>query len=159
MEYAQAQKFLTLFAPALVTAGATATSRIDLLGCDSATIWVNVVQGNTATIASGDGLTISVKASDDTNVSTFATVAANKTAIKTTENAYYTINAKNVGKRYLLVSVIPGTTGVTNEQATVAINGALNKLEQSPANTSQMLVGTSVTLPASNTNDVVTVVV
>lgn len=159
MEYAQAQKFMTLFAPAAVTAAATATSRIDLLGADSATIWVNVVLGNTATIASCDGVTISVKASDDTNATTFATVAANLTSKKTTCDAYYTINAKNVGKRYLLVSAIPGTSGVSNETATIAINGALQKLEQSPASTSQMLVGTSVTLPASNTNDVVTIVV
>lgn len=158
MNQDQAKQYLTLFAPAAVTAAATASSRIDTLGSDYATISVAVSLGATATIASSDGVTISVLHSDNTNASTFVTLAANKTAIKTSENAYYTVDTR-AAKRYLRVTCSPGTSGVTNEHATVAILGTLGKLEKKPDSTGDMLVGTTVTLPASNTNDVVTLIV
>lgn len=158
MIHDQSKKYMTLFAPAAVTAAATASSRIDLLGSDYATLNIAVSLGATATIASSDGVTVSVLHSDNTNASTFATIAANLTSKKTSFDAYYTIDTKAV-KRYLRCTVTPGTSGVTNEHATVAILGTLGRLEQKPGSTSDMLVGTSVTLPASNTNDVVTIVV
>jgi len=158
MIHDQAKQYLTLVAPAAFTNGATASSRVDLLGADHATLHIDVSLGATATIASADGVTVSVLHSDNTNASTFATVAANLTGKKTSFNAIYNIDTKTKG-RYLRVTVTPGTSGVSNEVATVAVNGSLSRLEQKPGSTSDMLVGTSVSLPASNTNDVVTIVV
>lgn len=158
MKHDQAKQYMCLVAPAAFTNGATASSRVDLLGADYATVNINVALGNTATIASADGVTVSVLTSDNTNASTFATVAANLTSKKTSFNAVYNIDTKTA-KRYLRVTVTPGTSGVSNEVATVAVNGMLGMLEKKPDATSDMLVGTSVTLPASNTNDVVTIVV
>lgn len=130
------------------TNGNTATARIDMLGAGVAEIAISVTfPSNTSTIASADGVTISVLSSNDTNASNFATVASNKTGIKVEQAHYYLIN-NQTGKRYVDVKVNPGTGGVSNELAVIGIGYSLGRLQDGPSSTSEMLA-------TNTTNDTV----
>lgn len=132
------------------TNGNTATCRFDLLGVDSAEISVSVTfPSNTSTIASADGVKIEVLSSDVTNATTFATVAANKTGIKVQQAHHYLINNQS-GKRYVDVKVTPGTSGVSNELAVVAVAASFARLNDGPSSTSEMLT-------TNSTNDTVVI--
>lgn len=149
MQRMQAETESILVYPAAYTNGNTAAANLDTLGADVAKIRVAISLGNTATIASSDGTIVRLASSDDTNASTFTTVTADRSGIKTSEEVTFVVN-QATGKRYLRVSVIPGTSGVSNEVATVSVTGTLGRLEEGPSNTTAMVSG--------NTNSVVTIV-
>lgn len=130
--------------PAAVTAANTAAVTIDTLGADSCKVRVAISLGSTATVASGDGTIVRLASSDVTHTSSFATLVADQSGIKTSKQVVYHVNTAT-GKRYLRLSVIPGTSGVTNEHATVAVFSTLGRLEEGPSNTTAMMTG--------NTND------
>lgn len=130
--------------PAAYTNGNTAASTVDTLGGDSIKIRVAISLGATATIASSDGTIVRLASSDVTHTSSFSTLVADQSGIKTSKQVVYHVNPAT-GKRYLRVSVIPGTSGVSNEVATVAVFSTLGRLEEGPSNTTAMMTG--------NTND------
>jgi len=148
--------------PQAVTHTGTLTVRFDTLGADFATVRVPITLSNTVTIASADGLTITLKESDDTNSSNYATFTSGgitagavmskvKVAAGTAQAvAFVDLRAR---KRYLICLVIPGTSGVTNEDATVAVGCTLSRLEQSPHSTTM----TDVIPIGGSTNDVAVV--
>ena len=132
------------------TNGNTASARFDLLGADSAEISVSVTfPSNTSTIASADGVKIEVLSGDSTNATTFTTVAANKTGIKVAQAHHYLINNQS-GKRYVDVKVSPGTSGVSNELAVIAVHGVLSRVNDGPSSTSEMQT-------TNSTNDTVVI--
>jgi trehalose-6-phosphatase len=143
MIHAQNGKDVVALSPASVTAGATAAVNIDTKGADYATIRVAYALGNTATIASSDGVTVKLTESTDTNPSNATTFVADKTGGKLSREVLYHIDTKTTRKRYLRLSVIPGTSGVSNETAVVAAFATLTRNENSPTATNDMVGGTS----------------
>lgn len=128
--------------PATVTAAATATALIDTLGADYATVRVMIGNIAQATIASADGVTVKLTELDDTNQSNATTIVANRTGIKFGRVVRYEVDTR-ARKRYLLLSVIPGTSGVTNEHVPVAAISTLSRKEQAPASTAAMTAATN----------------
>ncbi len=130
--------------PASVTNGATSAVNIDTLGADYATIRVALSNIATTGTASADGVTVKLTECDNTNTSAFVAIStiADRTAIKFGREIRYEVNTK-YRKRYLRLSVIPGTSGVTNEPVTVAAFATLSRVDQSPASTSTMVAGTN----------------
>jgi hypothetical protein len=102
-----------VLSPQIVTDGATVTARVDTLGCDYVTL--QIVLGpelNTNAI----GPTISVLSSDDTEVSNFATLIANRTDEDLTSGRMvrYDIDTKTK-KRYLRLTVTADGTSTHND--------------------------------------------
>ena len=145
---AQAVVEKTLIDAVAQTAGVTTDGFIDCLDADYAVLRVNVTKGNTATIASADGATVSVVHSTDSNYSNGVTVAANKTALKLTQTARYAVDMRGK-RRFLVARVISGTAGATNDNEVICAVGTLSRLAQSPSSTSGMQTG--------NTNDTFTI--
>jgi hypothetical protein len=137
MNEAQAMKHSVLLNPQAMTAGATQTANLDCLGADYSTIHATVALGATATIASSDGTTVKLLSSDDTNATNFATIKS-FTGIKASQNVVFHTDTR-VGKRYLRISVTTGTSGVTNEAATVSSIGTLSRLEAIPSSAAGMV--------------------
>jgi hypothetical protein len=133
-----------LISPAAITNGATSSANLDTVGAAYASIRVCVSNIAQATIASADGISIKLQESDDTNASNFATFTgfATKTGIKLAQEVRYEIDCK-ARKRYLRVSLIGGTSGVTNEPFTACVVGTLSRLQQAPAGTAVMVAGTT----------------
>ena len=120
-----------LIAPVAKTSSTTTTANLDCLGAAYATIRVALASEiNTNAV----GPTLSLLASDDTVVSNFATVVADRTA-----EAF--VNAKEItygvdlrgGKRYLRLSV--STATATNDDITLAAIATLSRKYQQPAGT------------------------
>lgn len=145
----QNSTFTSLIDPVAMTNGETQAATLDCKGADYATVRITMTKGSTGTVASADGATFRLASSDVTHTSSFVTVTADRTAIKLTQTGTYLVDMKTK-KRYLRASAITGTSGVSNENATVAIHATLSRLESAPTATNDMTTG--------NTNDAVTIV-
>lgn len=110
---------------------ATTTGNFDTIGGDHADILIGfAAELNT----NGVGPTISILSSDDTVVTNFVTVVANRTAedLATAKLVRYSVDTKTA-KRYLRVSVTTATA--TNDNMSFAAIGVLSRLGLRPANT------------------------
>ncbi len=131
-----------VISPASVTNGATSAVNIDCINADYATIRVALGNIAQATIASADGATIKLTELEDTNPSNATTFVADRTGIKFAREVRYEVDLK-ARKRYLRLSVIPGTSGVTNEPVIASAIVTLGRNTQEPASTSAMVSGTN----------------
>lgn len=135
-----------ILAPQAMTNSATVTANWDTNGegsyaqlriCLASEINTNAV-----------GPTISLLESDDTVVSNFATIVADRATEDITNAKFVTYHVDLRGrKRYLRLSVSTDTT--TNDDVTVAAVGTLSHLRTGPTSTTDM---------AASTNDAVVVV-
>ncbi len=142
MKRSQLNTDTLLISPVSVTNTNTATANLDTIGAAYATIRVALANIAQATIASADGVTIALSESDDTQVSNFTTVVANRTGIKVGREVRYEVDLKG-RKRYLRLAVTPGTSGVTNEPVIVAAFGTLSIKENARTSTAAMVAGTN----------------
>lgn len=119
-----------------LTDGATVTANVDCLGASYVVLQVNVSseEGTDATNA-----TLSVLASDDTNVSNFATVATNLSLdLLTAKNNTY---CGKPPKRYMRVAYTAGTG--TGSNSSVGAVAQLLRLSEGPSNTTDMVNATN----------------
>lgn len=130
-----------LLAPQGITAAATAHGYLDTKGAAYATIRVATGNIAQATIVSADGVTISLQESDDGTAS-LATIVANRTGIKFGREVRYEIDLKG-RKRYLRLSVIPGTSGATNDAVTAVAFATLSIKEDARTSAAAMVSGTN----------------
>lgn len=146
MIHAQNTKDVVLVASAAVTSAQTATANLDTMGADYATIRINLgIEKNT----NGIGPTISLKESDDTTVTNFATFNSD---FSITGAADDLVAAKEIlwhvdtktRKRYLRLTVTTATA--TNDDIVVGAVATLSRLANGPASTSGMV---------NTTNDIV----
>jgi len=142
MIHSQSHTDTMAISPAAITNGATSAVNIDTLGADYATIRVGLSNIAQATIASADGVTVKLTESDDTNASNATTFVADRTGIKFGREVRYEVDTR-ARKRYLRLSVIPGTSGATNEPVTAVAFATLSRKEQAPASTATMVAGTN----------------
>ena len=137
MIHAQNQKATLLLAPQAMTNSATVTANFDTIDATTLT------KGNYATIrihlaseinTNAVGPTISLLGSDDTVVTNFATITADRDteAFVTAKTIVYHVDLRGQ-KRYLRLSVSTDTT--TNDNVTVAAEGILTRNNQAPAST------------------------
>src|SRR6185295_7711486 len=122
---AQKQTVSLMLAPASQTNSATRTANLDCLGADYAQIIISLASAiNTNAI----GPTISLLESDDTVVTNFATIVANRTAeaITTAKPAVYGVDLR-ARKRYLRLAVTTETT--TNDNVTMSVVALLSRKE------------------------------
>ena len=120
-----------LLAPQAMTNSATVTANLDCKGAAAATIRIGLAaELNTNAI----GPTISLLESDDTVVTNFATVTADRTAedITSAKEITYSVDLRG-RKRYLRLSVTTETT--TNDNVTVASIATLSRQTERPAGT------------------------
>lgn len=118
-----------LFATAVATS-ATQTANLDCRGADWATIrLLFLAETNTNAI----GPTLSLKESDDTVVTNFATVATDIAGsdgyLASAKEVRYEVDLRG-RKRYLRLSIAPGTA--TNDGITVAAVATLSRKEKTP---------------------------
>lgn len=128
-----------------MTNSATTTANLDCMGAEWATILIPfAIELNT----NGVGPTISLQESDDTVVTNFATIVANRTAedLAVKKLVKYEVDLR-ARKRYLRLSVTTATA--TNDNVTFVAVGTLSRLAAAPASTSDMV---------ASTNDVVVLV-
>ena len=113
----------------LMTNSKTQTANFDCLDADYATIRVSLgSEINTNAI----GPTVSILQADVTNVSSFATVVADQTAVDITTGNVMTYGFDmRSKKRYLRLSVSTETT--TNDNVTVSAIGTLSRNRVNPA--------------------------
>lgn len=116
-----------LVAPQAMTNSATVTANLDTLGASYATIRIALASEiNTNAI----GPTLSLLGSDDTVVTNFATVVADRTAEDITDAASVSYGVDLRGqKRYLRLSVTTETT--TNDDVTVGAVATLSRQHES----------------------------
>jgi len=117
-----------LVAPQSVTNGATVTAMLDTLGAKYAVIQLGIASEiNTNAV----GPTLALKELDTTVVTSFATFnssfARSSEDITAAKLVTYHVDLKG-RKRYLLLSVTPGTA--TNDVITIAAVSRLSRLEQ-----------------------------
>jgi len=147
MIQAQTFKRTLMVTPRAMTNSATVTANLDCIGADYATI---VVALKSEINTNAVGPTISLLASDDTTVTNFATVVADRTAeaFVNGKQIVYQIDRRSStsgrNKRYLRISVTTATA--TNDDITVGVIGELSRLKEMPGSTSEMV---------GSTNDVV----
>ncbi len=142
MIHAQNMTDTLVISPASVTNGATSAVNIDTSGADWATIRVLLANITTTGVASADGVTVKLTESNDTNASNATTFVADRTGIKFGREVRYEVDTR-IRKKYLRLSVIPGTSGVTNEPVTVAAVATLSRLESTPTSATAMVAGTN----------------
>jgi hypothetical protein len=120
-----------LLAPQAMTNSATVTANLDCQGAAYATVRVALASEiNTNAV----GPTLSLLESDDTVVTNFATVTADRTAEDITGAKEVTYGVDMRGrKRYLRLSVSTETT--TNDNVTVAAVATLSRQTERPAGT------------------------
>jgi hypothetical protein len=121
-----------MIAPVAMTNTATQTANLDTSGAGYCTIRVCLASAiNTNAV----GPTLSLKQSDDTVVTNFATVVADLTAVSIAakREVLYGVDLRGK-KRYLRISCTTATA--TNDNVTVAVVGTLSKLENGPNGTS-----------------------
>lgn len=112
-----------LIAPQAMTNSATVTANLDTIGSDYATIRIALAsEVNTNAV----GPTLSLLESDDTVVTNFATVVADRTAedITGAVSVDYAVDLRGK-KRYLRLTVSTDTT--TNDDVTVAAIATLSR--------------------------------
>ncbi len=138
MIHEQNTKATLLLAPQAMTNAATVTANFDTIDATTLT------KGNYATIrihlaseinTDAVGPTISLLESDDTEVTNFATITADRDteAFVTAKTIVYFVDLRG-RKRYLRLSVSTDTT--TNDDVTIAAEGLLTRNNQAPASTS-----------------------
>lgn len=142
MKRSQLHTDTLMISPASYTNGATASYNLDTKGAAYATIRVAIANIAQATIASADGVTVSLLHADDTNTSNFATLVANRTGIKFGREVRYEVDLKGK-KRYLRLTVTPGTSGVSNEPVVVSAIGTLSIKEDIRTSTANLVAGTN----------------
>ncbi len=118
-----------LFATAVATS-ATQTANLDCKGADWATIrLLFLAEANTNAI----GPTLSLKESNDTLVTNFATIVADIAGsdgyLASAKEVRYEVDLRH-RKRYLRLSIAPGTA--TNDGITVAAVATLSRLGKTP---------------------------
>ena len=119
-----------LFATAVATS-ATQTANLDCKGADWATIRIAcLAEVNTNAI----GPTFRLSESDDTVVTNFATITADRAGsdgfLASAAVVRYDVDLRK-RKRYLRLTVLPGTA--TNDGVTVSAIATLSRLEQTPS--------------------------
>jgi len=122
---------IIMLAPQAMTNSATVTANLDCLSADYATIVVALASEiNTNAV----GPTISLLTSDDTVVTNFATITADRAAedITTAQPVEYGVDMRGQ-KRYLRLSISSDTT--TNDDLTVEATAFLNRKDIGPAGT------------------------
>ena len=120
-----------VIAPVAKTNSATATGNLDCLGAAYATIRIALASEiNTNAV----GPTLSLLESDDTVVTNFATITADRTAeaIVTAKEVTYGVDMRG-RKRYLRLSVTTATA--TNDDVTLSAIGTLSRQDVNPAGT------------------------
>lgn len=120
-----------LVAPQAMTNSATVTANLDCAGAAYATIRIALASEiNTNAV----GPTLSLLSSDDTVVTNFATVVADRAAedITTAKEVTYGVDLRGQ-KRYLRLSVSTDTT--TNDDLTVAAVATLSRQTEEPSGT------------------------
>ena len=136
-----------ILAPQAMTNSATVTANYDTSSASGsyATIRITLASEiNTNAV----GPTISVLESDDTVVTNFATITADRATEDITNAKFVTYHVDLRGrKRYLRLSVSTDTT--TNDDVTVSAVGTISHMRSGPASTTDM---------AASTNDAVVVV-
>lgn len=129
-----------LLAPQAMTNSATVTANLDVNGRGSyATIRVALASEiNTNAV----GPTISLLESDDTVVTNFATITADRTSEDITNAKSVTYHVDLRGrKRYLRLSVSTATT--TNDNVTVAAVGTVSHMKSGPSSETEMTGNTT----------------
>ena len=130
----QKQTLSLLLASASQTNSATRTANLDCIGADYATIIMNFASElNTNAV----GPTLSLQESDDTVVTNFATIVANRTDedLVAAKVVRYDIDLR-ARKRYLRLSVTTPTA--TNDNVTMGAQALLSRKELSPTNTAEL---------------------
>ena len=121
-----------LIAPQAMTNSATVTANLDRKGAAYATVRIAFASElNTNAV----GPTLSLLESDDTVVTNFATVTANRTGedLTSAKNVIYGVDLRG-RKRYLRLSVTTATAS-TNEDITVSALATLSRKTEGPAGT------------------------
>jgi hypothetical protein len=120
-------KDAVLIAPQAMTNSATVTANLDTLGASYATIRIALASEiNT----NAEGPTLSLLESDDTVVTNFATVVADRTDESMVDAASVSYGVDLRGrKRYLRLSIT--TAGDTNDDATVSAVSTLGRQHES----------------------------
>lgn len=127
-----------LLAPQGITDGATVTANLDTKGHDAVSIVVNCAAEESTHAANS---TLSLLQSDDTVVTNFATIVANKSLDLAAAKVHrYEVDMKGK-KRYLRLSVTAGTT--TGGNITVGAVAALHRSAEEPSGTTDILASTS----------------
>lgn len=123
-----------VISPAAMTNSATTTANFDTLGANYATLRIAfAIEKNT----NGVGPTISVLESDDTVVTNFATIVADRSAETLVAAKALTYHVDLRGrKRYLRLSVTTATT--TNDDVTLGCVGTLSRQEEAAAATTDL---------------------
>ncbi len=147
MQRSQLSRDNLLISPVAITNGNTSAATLDTLGNAYATI--RFAQSNIVTtgVASADGVTLKLTESDVTHTSSFAAISsiADKTGRKFASEHRIEVDLKG-RKRYLRASVIPGTSGVTNEPVTAAVFATLHIGENARTSTAALIAGTNDTV-------------
>ncbi len=144
MQNALTRRLGVLLAPASQTNSATRTANLDCVGCDYATIQVNLASAiNTNAV----GPTLQLSESDDTVVTNFATFNSNfnttATSIAAARQVVYQVDTRS-RKRFLRLSLTTATA--TNDNVTAGVTYALGRLEVTHANASNNLASTNDTV-------------
>ena len=111
------------------TSSTTVTANLDTRGSDWATIRINfAIEKNTNAV----GPTISLLESDDTTVTNFATITADRTNedLTAAREVRYEIDLRK-RKRYLRLSITAPTA--TNDDITVGVIATMSRKEQTPS--------------------------
>lgn len=141
MNHALRQKLSVLLAPASQTAAATRSANIDVIGCDYATVKVNLAaRVNTSAVAP----TIALTESDDTTATNFATWSSSFTGTESLANAHqkiYHVDCRS-RKRYLNLAITTATH-TTNDVVTASADVILHRREIVAAGTAAMLGSTN----------------
>ncbi len=130
----QAQKgtFNAVVGSQSMTNSATVTANLDCRGASYASLVINLgSEINTNAI----GPTISVLDSDDTVVTNFATITADRAAEDITTATLLVYHVRPA-KRFLRVSVTSETT--TNDDVEVSVTGMLTRQEEAPESLTEM---------------------
>lgn len=130
-----------ILAPQAVSNGATVTANIDTQGLggrlDAKAEHVTLIVNTAAEVnTNGVSPTVSLKESDDTVVTNFATITADINPDCTAAGSIRYEVPLNGRKRYLRLSI--GVPTATNDNQTVSAN-ALIKVKEEPANTTDMI--------------------
>lgn len=136
MIQATRMKDTVLLSPQAYGGGDSAvTANLDRIGSDHATIRIMfAIEANT----NANGPTISLLESDDTVVTNFATIIADRTSedLEAAKEVRYEVDCR-ARKRYLRLS-ITAATHTTDDDITLCAIGTLSRNEADPANTTDM---------------------
>ena len=135
------QQVELMVAPTLMTNSATTTANLNINGRGSYCSIVISLAAELNTNAGGPA--ISLLESDDTVVTNFATITADRSGedLTAAKNLIYHVDLRG-RKRYLRLSVTSGTTD-TNDDITFSANATISALKQGPSAVADMVASTS----------------